>query len=167
MHVRKIIAITAVVFCANAIFAEDKTANIKVGETVIFEMSGDLAKAYAHCYGAMANVSDKQTIQVSTTATVAERFDGGQFQIEISSPVTRQGSPPRLVTLTAIVDAKDFVTVHTPKNTPVYASPAEYVPKNGAVPRVGQADSDSLHVQLSNLKGVKLRVWTLNEEIGE
>jgi hypothetical protein len=128
-------------------------------------MTGDLAKEYARRTGSLKWNEAPAGLQISTSATVAQKRDDGRFRIEHFSHINRVGNLARLVTLTAIVDSTKIASDVTPKNTPVYRSPADH--QKSVKPTLTQKDQSALRLELSELKGVKLRTWALAEEIGE
>jgi hypothetical protein len=84
--------------------------------------------------------------------------------IDHSTPIDLDKKPQRLLTLTVIVDVTRFVTNVVPKNTPVYDSPADH--RNGVTPILLQNEQRTNVLELSDLKGLKLRTWELTDEIG-
>ena len=142
---------------------EGSSAN--VGDHLFVQMTGELAKEYAQCSGVLQKNEAPAGLDVQTTATVAQTLANGRIRIEHWAPIKRDGKQDRLLTLTAIVDRTNITTDVTPKGTHVYASPAAH--KDGAKPSLTAEDANVLRLQLSDLKGVKLRTWTLASEIGE
>jgi len=156
---------TDVVDNGNAASAQEKILSINVGDLLFIQMTGDLAKEYARCTRSLKWNESPAGLQISTSATVAQKRDDGRFRIEHSSHIKRDGNLARLVTLTAIVDSTKIASEVTPKNTPVYHSPADH--QKGVKPTLTQKDQRTLRLELSELKGVKLRTWALAEEIGD
>ena len=68
--------------------------------------------------------------------------------------------PIRLITLAGKVDAHKITTDITPKGSKVYSSPE-------AEPTFTTEDYLNRRLELTELKGFKLRTWTLAEELGE
>jgi len=142
-----------------------ESSSAKVGDHLFVQLTGDLAIKYAQYCGILQKNEAPAGLDVQTTATVAQTLENGRIRIEHWAPIKRDGKQDRLLTLTATVDPANITTDVTRKGTPVYASPAAH--KNGAKPSLTTEDADVLRLQLSGLKGVKLRTWTLADEIGE
>ncbi len=147
------------VFGNESLLAQQNTAT-KVGEHLAIQMTGDLAVEYAKRTGSINKDKVPNGLEISTTATIVQKFKDGRIQIEHTSHIVRDGEPVRLVTLTATVDSTKLTTDITPKGTEVYASP-------GAKPTLTTTETQRLRVTLSDLKALKLRTWTLAEELGE
>jgi hypothetical protein len=145
------------------LFAQQKKTTPGVGDHLVITMTGDLAKEYARRIGSRGQ--DLPGLEIETTATIAQQFGDGRVRIEHSSPVSRDGKLTRLVTLTGIVDSTKVETTVIPKGTPVYASPGDH--KAGTKPNLTPDATTTRRLQLSDLKGLKLRTWTLAEEIGD
>jgi len=126
MLLRTISALTLVVVVGNAASAQDKTLSVNVGDHLVIQMTGDLAKEYARRTGSLKWNEAPAGLQISTSATVAQKRDDGRFRIEHFSHINRVGNLARLVTLTAIVDSTKIASDVTPTNTPVYRSPANH-----------------------------------------
>jgi hypothetical protein len=162
MLCRTIAALVALASIANGSLFAQQHAPCKVGDSVVIEMTGDLAVEYAKRVGSFKE--NTSGLQISTTAIVAQRHNDGRFRIEHTSHIIRDGRSARLVTLTATVDSTRFVTDVTPVGTAVYSSPADQL--NGIKPVLTTRETSALRLQLSDLKGLKLCTWTLAEEIG-
>jgi hypothetical protein len=145
------------------LFAQQKDTIPRVGDHVVIKMTGDLAKEYARRTGSLAQFP--LGLEIETTATIAQQFGDGRVRIEHSSHVRREGKLTRLVTLTGIIDSTKVETNVIPKGTSIYASPGDH--KAGTKPKLTPEETKTRRLQLSDLKGLKLRTWTLAEEIGE
>ncbi len=165
MTLRLVVILGFLAVAGNALSAQENSSNVNVGDHLVIQMTGDLAKEYARRTDLLRQNESPTGLQISTTAIVAQELDDGRFRIEHSSHITRDGNPARLVTLTAIVDSTKIATHVTPANTPVYRSPADH--KKGVKPTLTRKESKTLRLKLSDLKGLKLRSWTLAEEIGD
>ena len=165
MLVRTLAALVVVAVFGNGLFAHGDNASVKVGDHLFIRMTGDLAKEYARRTGLLRDNEAPDDVKVEISATIAQKLDNGRIRIEDSSFIKRDGKQDRLITLTATVDRTKVTTDVTPKGTPIYASPAAH--KNGTKPTLTTEDTNVLRLHLSDLKGLKLRTWTLAEEIGE
>lgn len=158
--VRVLAALALVVVIGSDLFAQQKISTAKVGDLIAIKMTGELAKEYARRTGSLEANEIPDGLEIETMATIAQQFDDGRIRIEHSSQIKTKGKAIRLVTLTATVDSSKVATDVTPKGTPISASP-------GAKPSLTTADTKTLRLKLSDLKGLKLRTWMLSEEIGE
>lgn len=165
MVVRALVACVIVAVTGAQIHAEQNDAPPKVGDTIFITISGDLAKAYARRVQLIDNADRLPGLAIGTTARVEQQLENGQLRVEHSGAARADGQTTRLVTLTAIVDSSKITTHVSPKGTPLYASPADR--KKGIEPRLSQHETKSHRLELSDLKGVKLRIWVLSEEIGD
>jgi hypothetical protein len=157
---RALAALTLVVVIGNGLLAQQNDATAKVGDHLFIQMTGDLAKEYAQRSGSLRINEVPDGLQIETSATIAQKLNDGRIRIEHTSHLNREGGTTRLVTLTATVDPTNITTDVTPKGTPVFASP-------GAKGKRTTEDTKTLRLKLSDLKGLKLRTWTLSEEIGD
>ncbi len=139
--------------------------HLNVGDLLEVRMTGELAEQYARCIGGLQDNKAPRGLEIETSAMVAQKLDDGRIRLEHSSPIRRGENQDRLLTMTAIVDPAKVKTDITPKGTPVYPSPN--AAKNGTKPTTTTFDVKTLRLQLSDLKGVKLRTWALAEEIGD
>ena len=160
MVVRILAALTLVLGIGNGLYAQQNHPTAKVGDHLAFRMTGDLAKQFAQRTGSLRGNEASDGFQIETIATVAQQLNDGRLRIEHTSSVNRDGGTTRLVTLAATVDPTKITTDITPKGTPVYASP-------GAEPKLTTEIAKTLRLTLSDFKGLKLRVWTLSEEISD
>jgi hypothetical protein len=146
-----------------SLFAQQNTHG-EVGDHVVIQMTGDLAAEYGKCIGTIKKDQVPPGLEISTTATIAQKLRDGRVRIEHTSHIIRDREPVRLVTLTATVDSTKLTTDVTPKGTAVYASPADH--KNGSKSTLTTTETRTLRLTLSDLEGLKLRMWTLAEELG-
>lgn len=140
------------------LFAGENTPT--VGDQIFVTMTGDVAKEYHRLTSSEKDQQPKSGLSIGTSATIAQELKGGRYRIEHVSPIQAKGKPPRLVTFSTVIDASQLKTETTPKNTPVYSSPADTGPAT-----VTQQEQKSLRLDLSELKDVKLRSWKLDEEV--
>lgn len=99
-------------------------------------------------------------LEIKTSARVAQQLSDGRLRVEHTSQINREGETTRIVTLTGTIDSTFIATDITPNGTPIYASP-------GAEPQLTTEATTMLRLTLSDIKGLKLRAWTLSEEIGD
>ncbi|MEZ6074091.1 MAG: hypothetical protein R3C59_16875 [Planctomycetaceae bacterium] len=132
---------------------------------VVLEMTGRLAAEYGKLAGSIDGDRIPNGLHISTTAIVAQRLDDGRIRIEHTMPVMQDGAPIRLVTLTATVDATAVKTIAVPGGIATYTSPGAH--KSGEKPTLTKDATKQVAVELADLKGVKLRSWTLANEVGE
>ena len=165
MLVRTLVALVALAAIGNGSLSAQQNAPAAVGDHVVIQMTGELAAEYGKRVGAIKKDQVPAGLEISMTATIAQKLDGGRIRIEHTSHIVRDREPIRLVTFTTTVDSTKLTTGITPKGTAVYASPAGH--KNGTKPTLTAAETKTLRVTLSDLKGLKLRTWTLAEELGD
>lgn len=160
------------------LLAKEKDATIQVGDSLIVELSGDVAMAFSRATNLVPNGGPESGLTISTSATVLRKDEAGRLHFRVYQDVKVQGKPPRLVTLTGAVEPSQIESRVTPANTPVYSAPPspESALPTGARKRVAYANpqpvltkeaSTQFELKLSELKGLKLRTWTLAEEIGK
>ncbi len=154
---RTIAAVAFIALAGRALHAWASSPNVNVGDHLAIRMTGDLAREYARRTGSLRQNEVPTGLQISTTAAVEQVRDDGKIRIEHSSSIMRNGKPARLVTLTAIVHPAKITTHVTPENTPIYRSPADY--QRGVKPTVTRKVSEIRRLDLSDLRGLKLRVW--------
>jgi TRAP-type mannitol/chloroaromatic compound transport system substrate-binding protein len=145
--------------CAALAQVRDKT--IMEGDQIAVSMTGDLAKEYAKATGVVRDIKQVDGLTIKTMATVEQRLTNGQIRIEHSSQVNQVGKTPRLVTLTATIATSKVTSEVTPTGTKVFASPGS---KDKGITT---NQSEMLRTSLSDLKGLKLRTWTLATEVGQ
>ena len=122
-------------------------------------MTGDLAAEYARLTGSLDAIGKVPLgLEVSTIGQVSQRLGHGAYRIESSTSISKD--KPRLVTIMATVDAGRIKSITTPKGR-AYPSP------NALEKGVDVEEGQQLRVELSNLKGVRLRRWSLTEEVGD
>ena len=112
---------------ASDLFAEAHHKAARVGDLLVVNMTGDVAKEYAMRTGMPKQEKPGRwkDINFNDSNRLAQYRADGKYRIECSSTVANKENPPRMLMLTAIVDPKQFKSETTPKNTPVYASPAD------------------------------------------
>jgi hypothetical protein len=150
----------AAAFAGTLVAVEDK-ASVKVGDLIVLEMTGELAVEYSRRVGTLNPGEDAPSgLSITTMATVDQQLENGQLRIEHSRRCVDRDNKPRLVTLTAIVDATQITEYVIPRG-PAQRSPSD--------PQQTQIDEDKrgVRVELSDLKRLKLRTWSLTEEIGD
>jgi len=147
--------------------AQQNDSVARVGDVIIIRMTGDVANEYAkrtskELAKRISEVPDGAPLsglRVELSATVDHVLPDGALWIEYSH-MMRDQKPVRLVTLTGKIDPQKITTDVTPKGTKVLGSP-------GAEPTVTTEDFKNRRLELTDLKGFKLRIWTLVDEIGE
>ena len=111
-----------------------------MGDLVVVKMTGDVAKEYATRSGMPKQENwPMEGVSISTMATVAQYRADGKYRIECSTRSRKTRIRRGCLTLTAIVDPKQLKSEITPKNTPVYASPADA--KNGKRPTLTETEA--------------------------
>ena len=166
MIIKSMAVLAIVAVMAGGIIARDDITSIEVGDNVILRMSGELAVEYARRTGYL-NPDEKppRGLQIETSVIVCQMLENGQYRVELSAPFVNRDKKACLVTLTSIVDAKQF-TQYVIRKGPAYASPADS--QKGVVKPVQiEEDRQGVRLELSDLKGLKLRTWSLTEEFGE
>jgi hypothetical protein len=154
-----------VVMWESELLAQQTAASTKVGDLLFVRMTGDLAKQYARSTGGLKDIEVPGGLEIETTATVAQQFGDGRVRIEHSRICKRKGNPDALITMTATVDSSALTADVTPKGTLVYSSPVAQKSGDRGTPTM--RDSQNRRIELSELKGVKLRTWKLVEEVGD
>ncbi len=140
-------------------------SSVRVGDHLFVRMTGERAKEYAKRSGLLQENKAPASLKIEASAMVTQTLDNGRVRVEHWLPIKRKGKQEQLLTLAAIVNRTEITSDVTRKGTPVYASPGAH--KNGAKPSLITEDATELRLQLSDLKGLKLRTWTLASEIGE
>lgn len=135
---------------------------------VVLEMSGEVAMEYLKLTHPPAQLEKmNQGLSIAVIATVTQQLENGRIRLEHSTtPYRENGAPDRLVTLSAVVKSSDVKKSETTKNTATYSSPAAQ--KAGEKPSVieDKIVISQFILELTDLKNVKLRSWTLASEIG-
>jgi hypothetical protein len=166
MLTKMLAALVLMVSFASTAIAVDEPANIRVGDLVALRMSGKLAEEYSRRIGVLQPDQKPQPgMQLETTGTVCQVLDNGQIRIECSLPTADHDKKQNLITLTALVDAKEIRPDSTPKGTPLYSSPGDQ--RNGIKPVRVDHEVRGLKLELSDLKHIKLKTWILADEIGD
>jgi len=73
MHVRTIAAIVFVALAGNTLSGQENDPVVNVGDHLAIRMTGDLAGAYARRIGPLRQNEAPAGLQISTTATVAQK----------------------------------------------------------------------------------------------
>jgi hypothetical protein len=154
--------VLALGFAAN-LLAEPPLPVPKVGDQVSITMTGDLANEFQRCItGSQQDQPSVSGLSIQTTGTITQALDGGRFRIDNFSPVQAKEKPIRLVTFSTIVAAPTLKTSLIPTPAIVFASPAS---PPVVVPAKSRQEQKNVQLHLSELKGVKIRTWKLDEEI--
>jgi hypothetical protein len=156
----RLFAALIIVVMGNELLAQQNDATARVGDVILIKMTGDVARDYARRIGSLPEIAERNGLEIQTTAMIAQQLDGGRFRIEHYANVNHEGKTVRLVTLTGIVDPAKITSAVTAKGTSVSASPQ-------AKPVLITEDMKTFRLELSDLKEVKLRTWTMVEEIGD
>lgn len=133
--------------------------------SVTLNLTGELAHQYSQLVRPSGLKNPASGIHVSTSAVVAQHFEDGRVRLEHFMPVMTDDQQTGLVTLTATVDARLMQVREAPAGVATFASPASH--QRGEKPQFTTKTSHERIVELSELKGVKLRSWTLRSEAGE
>lgn len=174
MFTRTITALVAVLMLPSGnVFSQQPTvfcqpSTWKQTGSIVLEITGELAREYAQVSGSMDGNENLGGFSISTTAVISQRLQNDQVRIDHIAQVTKEGRPDRLVTLTATVDKtamRSFVrTVFEGEFT---FSDSPDAKEFGESPTVSARHLSTTLLSLTELKGVKLRSWTLESEIGE
>ncbi len=165
MVTRTIMAFVALAsITSGSLFAQEHTPG-KVGALLVLEMTGDVAREYAKRTRSIKGDGRPAGLEISTSAIVAQQLDDGRIRVEHTSHIVRDGNSVRLVTLSAIVDSTAVKTHVIPKGTAISSSPTTH--KNGEEPGLTGKETRAFRLRLSEFKGLKLRSWTLADEIGD
>jgi len=141
-------------------------AALRVGDEVSLMMESELAIEYARRSGWLKKDQAPHGLTVDVSVKVSRKLDDTRYQIECSNLLKgNDDQKDRLVTLTAIVDAGKIESDTIPIGTGFYSSPAAH--KEGAKPVPSSADQHSRRLKLSKLDELRLRTWTLTDEIGD
>lgn len=132
---------------------------------IVLNMSGELARKYAQISESIDGDESLGDLRISTTAVIAQRLENDQVRVEHSAPVKSEGRPDRLVTLTTTVDAKKIRSFVRTVYTTSYSSPA--AKEAGEKPTLSPSHHSTPGLSLADLKGIRLRSWTLESEISE
>jgi hypothetical protein len=132
------------VLIANGPSAGQDDRTFKVGNKVIINMTGELAKEFSRRIGSYSDGKFPQGLMVSTIAEIDEVLDDGKMRIEHTTYVFPMelvpsiglepksyrptGSPTHLVTLTATIDPQRITTDVLPKGSLV--SKAQFQSQN-------------------------------------
>lgn len=135
---------------------------------ITLKMSGELAREYAIISDRIDVDEILGDLSISTNAVIAQRLDNEQVKIEHSAQVTREGRTDRLVTLTATVDEKKITSlVRTVYEGTFTFSNSPLSKEVGESPTVNATHFSVPFLSMAELKGVEIRSWTLESEIGE
>ena len=156
MLARPFLALAALAVLTPALFANPNGKSIKTGDEVAITLTGDAAQKYAERIMPRAPAD----LELSVMGTVTRIGADGRARIEHSASVKRAGQVDRLVTLVAEIDEGQLAPRTIPAGTPVFSSPVDSEPTST------KENAEILTLQISDMKGVKLRIWTLAEEIG-
>ena len=176
MVIRSLAAFMLGILFASGLSAQQHETAAKPGSHVIITMTGELAKEYAKRTGSYADGKFAPGLRIQTIAVIDSIFEDGQLRIEHSAEVGPRelipseglepkayrltGSPTKLVTLSGTIDAKRITTNDLPVDTLQSKDP-------NSKPEPSIAESKMFRLELSDLKGLKLRTWTLSEETGQ
>jgi len=144
-------------------YAEETKPAVRIGGEVNLTMTEELAHQYRRLILVrFGQGSSLPNLTIETSAIVAQRLDDRHYRIEHWAPIVEEGKPPRMLTLSAIVKESQLQPAVTKARTPVYDSPA-----STAKPRLTTEDHHGLRLNLSELHGVTLRTWKLDEEVAK
>ena len=176
MLVRSLSIFLLGVLLARGLLAQQHGTTVKPGSSVFVTMTGELAKEYAKRTGLYADGKFPSGFRVETIAVIEQVLNDGQLLIEHSVEVGPRelvkssgsepksnrltGSPTKLLTLSGTIDTKRVKAESLPVATLQSNDP-------NSKPESSIAESGSLRLELADLKGLRLRIWTLSEEIGQ
>lgn len=162
MLLRTLAAFSVISLATTSSPAEERMVTAKVGDTVLVSMTGDVAKEYVRLNHGVNGVQiEADKIILETTAVVAQRLDDGCFRIDHFSQTQVKGKPLCLVTFSTVVNAAQIKMELVPEDTPVFSAPSEVVKA-----KFTTAGQINFRLSLSTVKGVTLRSWKLDEEVG-
>ena len=166
VRIRSILAFAGLVgavvtVMGNVNFAQDNVKAGNVGGKLVIKMTGDLAQEYAKRTGPIREEKVDSGFEIQAVATIVEKANDGQLGIQHTSYVHLEGKLAKLVTLTGNVNPSRFTTYGVPKGTITYENPGPNASTRTT------ADSTILQLEVSDLKGLKLRTWSISDEIGE
>lgn len=162
MHIYKLVAFATAVLMANRLVADQTNATLDVGDHLVIELSGDAAQEYRKRTIPGQSMEIPRGLRIETFALIQQRLDDGHIRIEHSVIVKSSGGSDRLVTLSGNVDPKRISTQILPKQPQVFVNPSSDPRPIGAT-----TEHQAHRLAISDLKGLKLRTWTLSEEIGD
>jgi len=142
------LTVVATALSTTAINADDALSP-RVGTTVVLEMSGVLAQKYCEQSRRLTKVPSG--LQVQTASQIVQRLKTGEYRLEHTMTIKKESQDPRLISLSAIVNAGQFKERKTAANTLVYSSPSDRTPVAASKP------TTTYYVELGDLRGVKLR----------
>lgn len=158
MRSRFIAAFLIAILYTSPLFGEQGDQEVKVGDLVSVEMSGDLVQEYVRC--CCGKPKAEEGLTMSFLAHVVQILDNKHVRIEDSMPMKNEDGKERLMTFSVTCDSKRIASRQVPKGTAVYDSPDQK--RVALTTKV----SNTQELKLTDLKGVKIRVWTLTKEVG-
>ena len=142
-----------------SLLAQQADSVAKVGDMVTIKVTGDLAQDVAKRISKLPEGRPLDGLKIHMAAAVRDVSPDGTLYIEYLQ-MMRDEKPVRLITLAGKVDPRKITTDITPKGTKIHSSPE-------AEGKVTTEDYLNRRLELTDLKGFKLRTWTLAEELGE
>jgi hypothetical protein len=142
-----------------SLLAQQADSVAKIGDMVIIEVTGDLAKDVAKRLSKLPEGRPLDGLKIQMAAHVRNVSPDGTLYVEYLQ-MMRDEKPVRLMTLAGNVDPRKITTDITPKGTQVFDKPE-------GEPKFTTEDYLNRRLALTDLKGFKLRTWTLAEELGE
>ncbi|MCA9193016.1 MAG: hypothetical protein KDB03_14675 [Planctomycetales bacterium] len=171
MLTRTLTILVALMVLSNGyLFSQEPTRFSREKQTrvITLEMSGELAKEYIKITGPIDGDEITGNFNITRTAFIADHLENDQVRIEHSAHVASEGSQYRLVTLTATVDEKNLRSlVRTVLVGDFAFSDSPDANESGKSPIMSTRHISATQLSLTELKGVKLRSWTLESEIGD
>ena len=165
MIVRSLVTLTILAALGNGPLIAQQDEAVEVGPIIALQMTGELAAEYLKQTRPKEDGQVPPGLIIETTAILAQQLNDGRIRVEHTSHTACDSETPRLVTLTATVEPSKLTTDVIPKGAGLYSSPADH--KSGSKPTMKTKQTKSWRLMLSNLKGVKLRTWTLTKELGD
>jgi len=153
------IAAVVVALIPTLLLAQATDSVAKVGDMVTIKATGDVAKDIAKRISRLPEGQPNNGLTIQMAARVRSVLPDGSLIIEYSQTM-RDEKPIKLITLSGKVEPRKITTDITPKGTQVYDSP-------GGEPKFTTEAYLNRRLELTDLKGFKLRTWTLAEELGE
>lgn len=160
---RYLSAALGLVILVNTSSAEEPS-DLERGATVGVELSGEVATEFARMCG---QTRSKDIKKISTSGTIVQKFDADKYRLVVSQSIVNSDKTECLVTITAIIDSHNIDSQVTPKGTPIFVAPVATADKKAVPATLTSHETKWTLVKLTELKGVKVRMWTISEEVGQ
>ena len=163
MFARSIAGLVIALLVSGTAAAEEHAKRFRVGDLIDLSMTGEVAAEYSRLAGTLGPVGTLRAgLKISTSARVSQVLENGHYRVEASTLHSKDQDKPRLLTLAATIDPGRIDSQTVRSKGWIYPSPNDL--DNGVY--VDQ-ETEQHRVELSSLKDVKLRLWSLSEEVGD